>query len=158
MSVPVKCWVTINSPAVINQLQAGDSIKGLSSLSIETELLRVQKLTPLEFKQYNSQFAGGYPNLYEEVVLLFLSPKEHPHECVSPITMDGYIYQPWVHTDKKWLDKPYWQVLTNTNLRDTNPSTLKELNSKPEATNCASCNHKLKEPYPFIKFCPKCEG
>lgn len=34
---------------------------------------------------------------------------------------------------------------------------LKTENSKPERTKCFSCSGELKEPYPGIKFCPKCE-
>ena len=35
---------------------------------------------------------------------------------------------------------------------------LKILNSKPEARKCAKCEGPLVEPYPRIKYCPKCEG
>jgi hypothetical protein len=35
--------------------------------------------------------------------------------------------------------------------------TLKHLNSRDNATHCAQCGEKLKEPYPRIKFCSRCE-
>jgi hypothetical protein len=34
---------------------------------------------------------------------------------------------------------------------------LKTANSNPSATNCVKCGSKLKEPYPGLKHCPKCE-
>jgi hypothetical protein len=34
---------------------------------------------------------------------------------------------------------------------------LKTANSVSSATNCISCGGQLKEPYPGLKHCPKCE-
>jgi hypothetical protein len=50
----------------------------------------------------------------------------------------------------------YGDDVDNTSV-STSQEVLKVKNSSPEATKCASCGGKLKEPYPGIKLCPKCE-
>jgi hypothetical protein len=46
------------------------------------------------------------------------------------------------------------EITSNSNSLQIN---LKQLNSSPSSFNCASCGAQLKEPYPGLKHCPKCE-
>jgi hypothetical protein len=46
------------------------------------------------------------------------------------------------------------EIASNSNFSKAN---LKQLNSSPGSTNCASCGGLLKEPWSNIKHCPKCE-
>lgn len=52
-----------------------------------------------------------------------------------------------------------WEVVSSPSASENSScsTNLKERNMAPDATICYNCNGKLKEPYPGLKHCPKCE-
>lgn len=48
-----------------------------------------------------------------------------------------------------------WEVLDNNVSK--NAVDIKSINMKPESLTCFLCGENLKEPYPGLKHCPKCE-
>jgi hypothetical protein len=69
---------------------------------------------------------------------------------------------------RKIFDKLFWDTTLEDDLIGLVPIEdqsgmmvttydLKTANSNPSATNCVKCGSKLKEPYPGLKHCPKCE-
>ena len=57
---------------------------------------------------------------------------------------DGKISSIWIIVDEGQIAKP-------------DSGSLKVANSRPDAKACASCGGLLKEPWPGLKHCPKCE-
>jgi len=85
--------------------------------------------------------------------------------CVEPIPnksdefekKDGYRVIAWCCWNKHagWLEDG--TLIKNGEETIQIIYDLKTLNSSPSAHNCAKCNGQLKEPYPRLKHCPKCE-
>lgn len=57
----------------------------------------------------------------------------------------------------KWYFNVKWCEKLETQASLSSAIDLKTLNSAPSAVKCAACGGDLKEPYPRIKFCPRCE-
>lgn len=58
---------------------------------------------------------------------------------------------------QRWNPTRFRRVFAEVPTLASKTDNLKTANMRPNATECAACGSLLKEPWPRLKHCPKCE-